>query len=68
MKLKHKWRTVTAEAKDTADLIRITGPYDNDARLDHLTDIVSRMIDKMWLSDKDRLELIDPHSEWEVAE
>jgi hypothetical protein len=68
MILKQKWATFTVEARDTADLIRITGAYEVEERLDNLTDIVSRMIDKMGLSEKDRLELIAPYSGWEIVE
>lgn len=47
-------------------LIRLTAPDDEQSRLEQLTEIVGRMIDKLGLTDQEMLDLIDPYGAWEL--
>lgn len=47
-------------------LIRLTAPDDEESRLEQLTEIVGRMIDKLGLTDQEMLDLIDPYGTWEL--
>ena len=48
-------------------LIRLTASDDEQSRLEQLTEIVGRMIDKLGLTDQEMLDLIDPYGAWELV-
>jgi hypothetical protein len=48
-------------------LIRLTASNDEQIRLEQLTEIVGRMLDKLGLTDQEMLDLIDPYGAWELV-
>jgi hypothetical protein len=68
MILKEKWGSRVWEVEDTVDLIKGSVSFEAEYRLEQLTEIIARMIDRMGLSDQEKFDLIDPHSAWEIAE
>ncbi len=65
MILKEKWGSCVWKVEDTVDLIEGSVSFEVESRLEQLTEIIARMIDRMGLSDQEKLDLIDPHSAWE---
>lgn len=64
MKLKSKYYNQSHEVLTTKGLIDFCRPYDSDP---WICELVARMIDTMNLTDQQKLDLISPHSEWEIV-
>jgi hypothetical protein len=64
MRLKSKYyNNRSHEVLTTKDLVDVCRPSDSDP---WTCALIARMIDTMNLTDQQKLDLIDPHSEWEI--
>jgi len=72
MKLKEKWGTRTWDTGTAELLVRsvITDHYDHehseDRSIEYLAKMFGRLLDHMDLSDQQKLDIIEPYSDWEL--
>jgi hypothetical protein len=63
MRLKDKIANIRVEIDNTEHLINFCRSSDSDL---WTCELIARMIDAMGLTDQQKLDLIDPRSEWEI--
>jgi hypothetical protein len=67
MKLKEKWGTRTWDTETVTFLGVVVGEnIDDYERIETLVGVVARLIDHMNLHDQQRLDIIEPYSNWEL--
>jgi hypothetical protein len=68
MKLKKKYGTQTRDA-ETRDLLRDVVLHESTesyTRIEALVEVVARLMDHMNLHDQQKLDIIEPYSNWEL--
>lgn len=68
MKLKEKWgnRVWDAETKDFLGDVVLHKNTESYARIEAVVDVVARLLDHMNLHDQQKLDIIEPYSNWEL--
>jgi hypothetical protein len=68
MLLKHRYRSQVWQCDSTEHLIQGCVSADTETALQDIFGIIGRMLDKMPLTDQQKLDLVDPYGGWEIVE